>query len=264
MSATPHTPHPTPYYGWSLTWALAITQTVGYGVLYYGFGVFIKPMEAEFGWSREATSGAFSLALLIAGLAAIPVGHCVDRRGARALMTAGSVLAALTLLGWSRIQGLGGLYLVALGLGLAMSAVLYEVAFTVIAVWFRRERHRAMLVVTLTAGLASTIFIPLVTWLVGALGWREALTVLALIVTLLTIPLHALVLRHQPQDLGLLPDGFPQTPENPRPTEPSISARAAFGMSAFWWLVVAVAVARMAASAASRPAWPPPPQARWG
>ena len=240
---------PLPFYGWRIAWALAITQTIGYGVLYYGFGGFIKPMETEFGWSRAQTSAAFSLALLAAGLAAIPVGHWTDRRGARALMSAGSGLAALTLLGWSQIQGLGGLYLVALGLGLAMSAALYEVAFTVVAVWFRQERHRAMLTVTLTAGLASTIFIPLITWLVDALGWRMALEVLAWIVAVGTLPLHALVLRRRPQDLGLEPDGLPSTSETPQNPRPEINARAAFRMSSFWWLVAAVAVARMAWSA---------------
>lgn len=239
---------PTPYYGWRIAWALALTQTVGYGVLYYGFGVFIKPMEAEFGWSRTQTSGAFSLALLVAGLAAIPVGHWIDRQGARGLMTLGSGLAALTLLGWSQIHSLLGLYLVALGLGLAMAAVLYEVAFTVVAVWFRKERPRALLIVTLTAGLASTIFIPLITWLVNALAWRVALEILALILALSTIPLHALVLRHRPQDLGLEPDGIAIL-DSPQPSEPSISAQHAYRMPAFWWLVVAVALARMAASA---------------
>jgi predicted MFS family arabinose efflux permease len=58
-----------------------------------------------------------------------------------------------------------------------MSTVLYDVAFTVVAVWFQKERHRAMLVITLVAGLASTIFVPLATFLNESLGWRESLRV---------------------------------------------------------------------------------------
>lgn len=57
---------PRPFYVWRIAWALALTQTVGYSVLYYDFAVFVKPMEAEFGWGRAETSGAFSLALLAA------------------------------------------------------------------------------------------------------------------------------------------------------------------------------------------------------
>jgi len=238
-----------PYYGWRIAWTLAFTQTLGYGVLYYGFAVFIKPMEAEFGWGRAETSGAFSLALLVAGLAAIPVGRWVDRRGARALMTAGSVLGVLTLVGWSQIQGLAGLYLMAFGLGLAMAMGLYEVAFTVIAVWFHRERPRAMLIVTLIAGLASTIFVPLETWLVAALGWRQALQGLALMLALGAVPLHALVLRRHPQDVGMEPDGFLRNPHRPAPSGPNLSPRVAFRTAGFWWLLVAVAASRIAAGA---------------
>jgi hypothetical protein len=58
-----------------MAWALAITETVSYGVLFYSYGVFIKPMESELGFSRTQSSAAFSMALLVAGLAAIPVGR---------------------------------------------------------------------------------------------------------------------------------------------------------------------------------------------
>ena len=78
------------FYGWRIAGALAVTQTVGYGVLYYAFSVFALPMEAELGWSRAQTSGAYSLALLVSGVVAIPVGRYVDRHGARLLMTLGS------------------------------------------------------------------------------------------------------------------------------------------------------------------------------
>ncbi|UCH26496.1 MAG: MFS transporter [Trueperaceae bacterium] len=194
---------PRRFYGWRITWALAVTQTVGYGVLYYAFSVFIRPMETELGWSRAETSGAFSLALLLSGIAAVPVGYWLDRRGARGLMTAGSVAGVLLVLAWSYVEELRAFYAVQAGIGLVMAVVFYEVAFTVVAVWFRRDRARAMLVLTMVAGLASTIFIPLASWLVAVLPWRDALRVLALVLAVGTIPLHALVLRRRPQDLGL-------------------------------------------------------------
>ena len=77
---------------------LSVAETLSWGVLYYSFSVFIRPIEREMGWSRTQVTGAFSLALLVAGLAAMPVGHWVDARGARGLMTSGSVLGALLLL----------------------------------------------------------------------------------------------------------------------------------------------------------------------
>lgn len=227
--------------GWRIAWALAITQTVGYGVLTYAFGVFTLPMETELGWTRAQTSGAFSLALLVSGLAAFPVGRWVDSRGARGLMSIGSLVGSILVLLWSFVTSLPALYLVQAGIGLVMSAVLYDVAFTVIATWFRRDRIRAMLLVTMVAGLASTIFIPLATGLVEAFGWREALRILALILAVLTIPLHALVLRDNPRRLGFEPDGrklgTPQTSTpGSEPDERSVTARTALRSRVFWWL----------------------------
>lgn len=229
--------------GWRIAWALAVTTTVGYGVLTYGFGVFTLPMEAELGWSRAQTSGAFSLALLVSGLAAFQVGRWVDAHGARGLMTVGSVLAAAVVLLWSFVDSLPALYLVQAGVGVAMSLVLYDVAFTVIATWFRRDRIRALLLVTMVAGLASTIFIPLATALVEGIGWRAALRVLALILAVVTVPLHALVLRDHPRRLGFEPDGervqdMGQTTAAAN-AEASVSAQTALRSQVFWWLAAA-------------------------
>ena len=69
------------YYGWYIAVALAITETVSFGVLYYAFSVFITPMEADLGWTRGQITGAFSLSLLITGFIGVPVGHWLDRRG---------------------------------------------------------------------------------------------------------------------------------------------------------------------------------------
>ena len=212
-------------------------------MLFYAFSVFIEPVEAELGWSRGQMSGAFSLALLLSGLVAIPAGRWVDRNGARALMTAGSVLGVLLVVAWSFTDNLFLFYLAQGGIGLAMAATLYEVAFTVVAVWFRRNRTRAMLIITMVAGLASTIFIPLATFLVETLDWRVALRLLALALVVGTVPLHALVLRRRPQDLGLAPDGLRQdlggTPER------SVTPRAALRAPTFWWLSAGFALDRV-------------------
>src|SRR5689334_11233958 len=151
---------------------LAVTQTISWGIVYYSFSVFLPPMEAALGWSRGQMSGALSVASLLAGLCAAPVGRWLDARGARLLMTAGSVLATVLVLAWSRVDGLLQFYLVWAGLGVAMSAILYEPAMAVIAVWFERQRTRAMTTLALIAGFASTIFMPIESWLIELLGWR--------------------------------------------------------------------------------------------
>jgi MFS family permease len=74
------------YYGWALVGTLGLTATVSYGILSYAFSAFITPMGAELGWSKTQITGAFSLAHVVAGFAAIPVGRWVDQHGARMLM----------------------------------------------------------------------------------------------------------------------------------------------------------------------------------
>jgi MFS family permease len=158
------------YYGWAIAMTLAVTETASWGVLYYAFAVFLVPMQEELGWSRPAVTGAYSLGLLVSGLAAPLVGRWLDRHGPRGLMTIGSIAGAALLLVWASVEDLLVFYLVWVGIGLAMAATLYEPAFAVLAKWFERGRARALLLVTLAGGLASTIFLPLSAWLVEAQG----------------------------------------------------------------------------------------------
>src|SRR5947207_11189722 len=107
------------YYGWILVATLGVTETISWGILYYAFSVYLAPMEADQHWSRGDMSGAVSLGLLLAGLAAIPVGRWLDRHGPRALMTVGSILGTLMVLAWSSVTTLPQLYLLWAGIGLA-------------------------------------------------------------------------------------------------------------------------------------------------
>ncbi len=196
------------YYGWYIAIVLAITETVSYGVMFYAFSVFITPMEAELGWSRAEISGAFSLALLMTGLVAFPVGYWLDKHGSRLLMTVGSLGATAAVMLWSRVQTLPEFVLIMALMGFCGAAVLYEPAFAVIATWFAHKRGTAMAIVTFIAGFSSTIFIPLADALLVAYGWRQATFILAILLGVITIPLHAFVLRRRPADLGLAPDGI--------------------------------------------------------
>ncbi|HEX2190593.1 MAG TPA: MFS transporter [Longimicrobiaceae bacterium] len=236
------------YYGWVLVGALALTETVSYGVLTYAFPVVLTPMQAELGWPQATLTGAFSLAALAAGVCAVPVGRWVDRYGPRAVMTLGSAGAALLVAAWSRVEDPAALYAVWLGLGACMAAVLYEPAFAVVAAWFRRHRGRALTAVTLAAGLASTIFVPLTTWLVVERGWRSAVLWLAVLLAVLTVAPHAVLLRRRPADLGLEVDGAPppETPGAAPAPEPWVPARAAVRSRSFRWLTAAFFLSTLA------------------
>lgn len=235
------------YYGWYIALALAITETVSYGVMYYAFSVFITPMEAELGWTRGQLTGAFSLSLLIAGLVAFPVGHWLDKHGARLLMTVGSIGATAMALLWSRVNTLPEFILIMALMGFCAAAVLYEPAFAVIATWFEHKRGTAMAVVTFIAGFSSTIFIPLTDALLVAYGWRQAVFILGILLGAITIPLHALVLRRKPTDIGLQPDG--ESNNDAEADEAKTSLRAVFRSRYFWVLTLAFTLATLSIAA---------------
>src|SRR5207247_2359333 len=100
---------------------------------------------------------------------------------------------------WSRIESLPGLYVVWFLMGLAMAATLYEPAFAAIVGWFSQHRDRALLTLTLVAGLASTIFVPIETALLARMDWRTTLVTLAVFLAVTTIPIHAFMLRPPPR-----------------------------------------------------------------
>lgn len=230
------------YYGWVIVSTLAVTEMISWGILYYAFSVLQTPMEKEMGWTRPQMSGAFSLSLLVSGLAGIPIGVWLDRSGPRLLMTVGSVLAALLVFAWSQVTTLPALYATFAGMGLAGAMVQYEPAFAVAATWFHRHRTQALTVVTFGGGLASPVFVPLTQWLEQAGNWRSALVFLSLLLAVLTVPAHALVLRRHPHDHGLQPDGEVSVTEQGNPvhftTAPSLM-RDALRDPGFWWLTSA-------------------------
>jgi hypothetical protein len=144
-------------------------------------------------------------------------------------------------------------------MGVAMAATLYEPAFVAVVAWFAtRGRDRALLTLTLCAGLASTIFMPIEAWLLSRVGWREAITLLAVALGAITIPLHALALRRPPDE----PE--PRRAAAVRPMPPSLTLGSYERV--FWLLAAALAVVgagvyaagtevrREAATAADRPA----------
>ena len=208
--------------------ALSVTETVSWGILYYAFAVFLIPMQRELGFSTAALTGAFSVALLVSGVAGIAVGRHLDAHSPRALMTAGSIAGTALVLAWSRVDGLIALYAIWVAIGLVMATVLYEPAFTVLAKQFddAEARRRAMTAMTLVAALASLIFMPLAQALIDAYGWRDALVVLAAILAVVTVPLHALALRHA------------RSPGRASAVERPVGATRALRSARFWLLAI--------------------------
>jgi MFS family permease len=222
---------------WSQVITLSLTEITSWGILYYTFSLFLGPMEHELHWNQASLTGAYSLALLVSGLMAVPIGRWLDRvRTPRALMAAGSLLGSAALVAWATVSSLPVFYALWIALGIAMAATLYEPAFTTVAAWFPR-RERALTVLTTLGGFASVIYLPVAALLVEHMGWRTALLALAAILLVGAALPHAILLR-------------------PYPAVPHVASKRANTPSAspwrarrFWQLVAGFTLAQLAISA---------------
>jgi MFS family permease len=158
---------------------LSYTEIVSWGVLVYAFMVLATSIRDREGWALVHLMAVFTMAQVVAAAAGLWVGRRLDRDGPRVVMTAGSALGVVALLAVAvspSIVWFAGAWAL---MGVAMSATLYTPAFTVLTHWAGGRRVRALTVVTLVAGLASTVFGPLAALLEAQGTWRTAYLVLA-------------------------------------------------------------------------------------
>lgn len=175
--------------------ALCLTQVTSWGIVFYAFPVLASSIATGTGWSTSVVMGAFSAGLAVSAIAGVPVGRILDRLGPRPVMTVGSVLAVVSLVGVS-IAPTAVWFAMAWALsGIAQAGVLYKPAVAAVTVWFGSGRVKALMVLMLAGGLASTVFAPITAALINHLSWRETYLVLAIVLAVITIPLHAVFLR---------------------------------------------------------------------
>ncbi|QBR94527.1 MFS transporter [Nocardioides euryhalodurans] len=179
-----------------MTAVLCLTQVTGWGVLFYAFPVLAPTIAEDTGWATSAVIAAFTVAQLVSAAVGIWVGRRIDRHGPRAVMTTGSLLATVAVLLVASSSSLPWFVAAWVLAGTAMSAVLYPPAFAAVTRWHdAHDRLRALTVLTIAGGLASTVFAPLTASLLGELGWRTTYVVLAVVLAALTVPAHLWGLR---------------------------------------------------------------------
>ena len=222
-----------------LVWPLSAAQLVSWGTIYYSFTLFLEPMERDLGLARTELTGALTLGLLVAGLCSLPVGALIDRGHARLLMTGASLFGGLLLLAWSGVETTAPFFAIWIGLGLVLSATLYEPAFAVLVRALGERGQRGVATMTLIGGFASTLFIPLTHLLIETLDWRGALVALALLNLALSAPIHAISLRGDARRPAVEPTG-----ESGRAPIASALRR-----PTFWWLSLAFTAGFFAVSA---------------
>ena len=196
--------------------ALGITQITAWGTSYYCLGVLAGPIARETGWSRGFVFLGFTVALLAMGLVSNAVGRAIDRRGARAVMTLGTVLVSAGLFALSQVRGEAVYLVVWAFLGVGMRLCLYDAAFAALVQVAPSRGRQAISYLTLFGAFASSVF-----WVLGhaleeQLGWRQTLVVFAIINLAVCLPLHWFGLARREADRHAGPAGGPAaSPDGP-------------------------------------------------
>jgi MFS family permease len=174
-------------------WLLGISQIAGYGTLYYSFSILAADIAAAFDWPTPWVYGSFSLGLVAAGVIAPLIGRRIDRHGAAAVMSLGSVVAAVAL-AIASLAPTPIVFTTALVLAETASALLlYDAAFAALVQTTGGNARVRINHLTLIAGFASTIFWPLTSYLHTVLDWREVLLAFAVVNLIVCLPIHLLL-----------------------------------------------------------------------
>ena len=247
------------FYGWWIAVASAAASVLSGGFYFYGFSTFFIPLEQQFGWSRVALSGAFSVSRIEGGLAGPIGGYLVDRFGPRRVMALGVFIMGLGYIVLSQVNSLFTFYLVFVLLisgGASLGVVVPPLVTT--AKWFVRKRGLAIGIALSGVGLGGPI-VPLLSWAVVTYGWRTAAIAVGLIVWVTATPIIALM-RRRPEAYGLFPDGIaPETATEEAPgaqkdgkavvAEENFTILQALRTPVFWFLALAFGLRQLAISA---------------
>src|SRR5712691_6277405 len=192
---------------WIVLGALTVCMLAGSG-LRSVFGVYIKPMEAEFGWTRGALSGAAAVSLLLLGAVGPFVGRLADRWGPRNVIAISLFILALGAIGSSFIDRLWHVYVMT-GAFMALGAggVALTTGSTVVARWFEARRGLAIGIAAGGMSAGQLVVIPLATALTVWFGWRTSFLWLGIGILVLVLPVCLGLIRNNPEDRGARPYG---------------------------------------------------------
>jgi OFA family oxalate/formate antiporter-like MFS transporter len=193
------------YYGW-----IIVIASVAIGIINWGirnsFGIFFNSLETEFGLSRAATSGIFSIYMLLCGAVAPLGGWTLDKYGPKKVCLVMSFFIGLSLLASSQVHETWQIYitysfLLALGTG-----AFFAIVTTTVSRWFVKKRGLVIGVVSASGGVGQIILAPFSNFLLSQFDWRQSFIILGLIVWVIVIP-ASLLMKRDPGVIGALPDG---------------------------------------------------------
>ena len=193
------------FYGYIVVLSSFLVLLLTFGAV-YSFGVFLKPMVVDLGWTVTMTSGAYSLGIFIRGLLGIVAGRFTDKFGPRIVVTTAGLFLGLGYLLMSQVKAGWELYLFyGVIIAIGQSGTFIPVA-TTISRWFVKRRGVMTGIAITGSSIGTMIMAPVAGWLISSYGWRTSYVIMGAMLLILII-LIAQFLKRDPGQMGLLPYG---------------------------------------------------------
>jgi len=243
------------FYGWIIVAITMVAGILAAGVSNITMAVVLKPISDDLGWSRSLTAAAVTMGAVLGGLLSPVFGPLADRLGPRFLLPLGGALVGLLAFGVSLSTEPWQFYATFVpARALTEFLLCGMISFTAVTNWFYLKRPRAMGLVAMATPLGSAVLSLVYQFFVTHYGWRSAFLALGVALWVLVVIPGAVLLRRQPEDLGLYPDGIAPSADaleaastkmksNDAASEQSWSRPEAMRTSALWLLVASTFLA---------------------
>src|SRR5882672_6303575 len=210
------------FYGWNVVGATFVMALFSFGLGFYGIAAYVATLQPLHGWSASAVSAPVTVYYVAGALLTAASAPVYERLGARVVVAAGAAAMAAGVATLGLVDRPWQLYPVFLVMSVGWGAMSGAAINIVLAPWFQRHRGLAVSLAFNGATLGGVIVAPALIVLIGALGFRTALGAAALALVLVLIPVAIVVMRRNPEELGLGPDGG--RPESrPAVSSPSVA-----------------------------------------
>ncbi len=251
---------PTFFYGWVIVAVVFLAEFMASGMGTLTIGLFFAPLSEDMGWSLTQLTSAVTAQSIASLMIAPLVGPAIDRFGARAVMLFGAVSAGIGLILLGHIEALWQfLVLYALVGALGLHELGNLTGPVVVSKWFVRRRGRAMALATLGTLVGGMVMSPIIGVLIETIGWRGTWQIMGITVLVVAVIPIAILMRRQPEDIGLLPDGGTvdagqgqvvnkESEQTGFVVEEIWTLKEAFRTRTLWFIIVAMNLATLAAS----------------
>ncbi len=227
--------------GWAIVWASFFTTAFASGGSQYGFGMFVEPLEQEFGWTRTQINLSLSIGL-ISGLLSPIVGWVVDKYGSRTIMTVSLMIVGTSFFGRAGMTELWQWYALSAMLAVGFPGTFLPVG-KLVGTWFPATRGRMMGTAITGNNAFGLIGVPLLNMVIQTQSWRLAYSIIGGGVMIAAISVWFIVRSTPESNEEPLTESDSTTTTDTAPSSGDYSLREAMNTRKFWLLLAGVTCA---------------------